>query len=160
MEKRKTFICAAVAIAILVTTMSMGCIEEQEELSFEESLANLEAQKNEIDKEYDELIANLETNKNEIDKTYDKLIEGLNETKKELEACGADIEEIKGTKQANNIRSEWEFASVQIKRNFDVAKGEIEAVATGCRGETDKVVEEAEKSIGKNLDKLKEAYCN
>ena len=158
MEKRRTFICAAVAIAILVTIMSMGCVEKEPKLSFDETLAYLEAQKNEINKDYDDLIAHLETNKNEINKQYDGLIEELDETRKEIEATGADFEEVRCTKQASNMRSEWHFAAAQIERNFEVVTEEIEAVATGCRGETEKVVEEARKNIDKNVEKLKEDY--
>ena len=158
MEKRRTFICAAVAIAILVAAMSMGCVEKEPKLSFDETLAHLEAQKVELNKEYDDLIAHLETNRIEINKEYDGLIEELNETRKEIEATGADFEEVRRTKQASNIRNEWRFAAAQIERNLEVAIEEIEAVATGCRGETEKVVEEARKHIDKNTEKIKEDY--
>ena len=158
MEKRKAFICAAVAIAILVTTMSMGCVEKEPKLSFEETLAYLEAQKDELNKEYDDLIVHLEANKIEINKEYDGLIEELDETRKEVEATGADFEEVRRTKQASNMRNEWKFAAAQIERNLEVAKEEIEAIATGYRGETDKVVEEARKHIDKNMEKIKEDY--
>jgi septal ring factor EnvC (AmiA/AmiB activator) len=160
MKKGKMIVFAAMAIAILVTAMSMGCVEEKEELNFDESLANLEATKNEIDMAYDELIVNLEATKNEIDTTYDSLIEGLKETEEDLEASGVDIEEIRGSKQADAIRREWKSATEQIKRNFVVAKGEIEAVATGCSGQTARVVEAAKKNIGKNLGEIKKEYCN
>ncbi|KAF5437269.1 hypothetical protein C5S35_05075 [Candidatus Methanophagaceae archaeon] len=158
MEKRKTFICAAVAIAILVTAMSMGCVEKEPKLSFDETLAYLEAQKIEINKEYDDLIAHLEAQKIEINNEYDGLIDELDETRKEIEATGADFEEVRRTKQASNIRNEWDFAAAQIERNLEVATEEIEAVATGCRGETEKVVEEARNHIDKNMEKIKEDY--
>jgi septal ring factor EnvC (AmiA/AmiB activator) len=160
MKKRKMIVFAAIAIAILVTAMSMGCVEEKEELSFNESLENLEATKNEIDMAYDELIENLEATKNEIDTTYDSLIRGLKETEEDLEVSGVDIAEIRDSKQADAIRREWVSATEQIKRNFVVAKGEIEAIATGCSGQTGRVVGAAKKNIGKNLEKIKEEYCN
>ncbi|KAF5415384.1 MAG: hypothetical protein C5S38_04060 [Candidatus Methanophagaceae archaeon] len=158
MKNRKTFIYAAVAIAILVMTMSMGCVEKEPKLSFDETLAYLEAQKIELNKDYDDLIAHLETEKSEINNEYDGLIDELNETRKEIEATGADFEEVRRTKQASNIRNEWNFAAAQIERNLEVAIEEIEAVATGCRGETEKVVEEARKQIDKNVEKLKADY--
>jgi septal ring factor EnvC (AmiA/AmiB activator) len=159
MKRRKRIVFAAIAIAILVTAMSMGCVEEKEELSFNESLANLEATKNEIDMAYDELIENLEATKNEIDTTYDSLIAGLKETEEDLEACGVDIEEIRDSNQADAIRREWVSATEQIKRNFIVAKGELEAIATGCSGQTGRVVEAAKKNIGKNLEKIKKRFA-
>ncbi len=140
--------------------MSMGCVEKEPKLSFDETLTYLEAKKNEINKDYDDLITHLEANKIGINKEYDGLIEELNETRKEIEATGVDFEEVRSTKQASNIRNEWRFAAAQIERNLEVANEEIEAVATGCRGETEKVVEEARKQIDKNVEQLKADYSN
>lgn len=180
MEKRKTVVFAAIAMAILVTVMSLGCVEgpggdvedlkdmgkdleemeEAEQMSFDEAIADIEADKNETVAGFDKSIAVIETTKNETAKAYDKLIDGLIVVKNDLESSGVDIDEIKGCKQVENIKREYKRAILQIDRNAEVAEGEINVVATGCSGKTESVVEEAGKQITKDLEKIKAGSCD
>jgi hypothetical protein len=155
MKKRKTIVFAAIAMAILVTAMSMGCVEgpgedledlEAEQMSFDESIAHIEAEKYETVAGFDKSIAVIETTKDETAKAYDNLIDGLIEGKDDLESRGVDIDEIAGCKHVKNIKREFERAILQIERNAEVAEWEINVVATGCSGQTKGVVEEADNS--------------
>jgi len=180
MEKRKTIVLATIAIAILVTTMSLGCVEgpgddlqdlqdmekdleemeEAEQMSFDEAIADIEADKNETVAGFDNSIAVIEATKNETAKAYDNLIDGLIVVKDDLENRGVDIDEIKGCTQVENIKREYKRAIQQIDRNAEVAGVEINAVATGCSGQTEGVVEEANAQINKNLEKIKAGSCD
>jgi hypothetical protein len=180
MEKRKTIVFAAIAMAILVTAMTMGCVEwpggdveelkdmgkdleameEAEQMSFDEAIAHIEAEKYETVAGFDNSIAVIEATKDETAKAYDNLIDGLIEGKDDLESRGVDIDEISGCKQVENIKREFERAIQQIDRNAEVAQLEISAVATGCSGHTKKVVEEAGKNINKNLEEIKAGSCD
>ena len=180
MEKRKTIVFAAIAMAILVTAMSLGCVEgpggdvedleamtedleameEAERMSFDEAIAHIEAQKYETVASFDNSIAAIETTKDEIAKAYDNLIDGLIEAKDDLESRGVDIDEISGCKQVENIKREFERAILQIERNAEVAEEEITPITTGCSGQTKSVVEEANVQINKNLEKIKAGSCD
>ena len=180
MEKRKTVVFAAIAMAILVTVMSLGCVEgpggdvedlkdmgkdleemeEAEQMSFDEAIADIEADKYETVAGFDKSIAVIETTKNETAKAYDKLIDGLIVVKNDLESRGVDIDEIKACKQVENIKRECKRAILQIDRNAEVAEGEINVVATGCSGQTKNVVEEANVQITKDLEKIKAGSCD
>ena len=180
MKKRKTIVFAAIAMAILVTAMSMGCVEgpggdvedlkdmgkdleemaEAEQMSFDEAIADIEADKYETVAGFDKSIAVIEATKNETAKAYDNLIAGLIELNDDLESCGVDIDEIKETKQVENIKREYKRAILQIDRNAEVAGEEINAVATGCSGQTESVVEDAGKQISRYFEKIKAEYCN
>jgi len=180
MEKRKTIVFAAIAMAILVTAMSLACVEgpgrdvedlkdmgkdlkameEAEQMSFDEAIAHIEAQKYETVAGFDNSIAVIEATKDETAKAYDNLIDGLIEGKDDLESRGVDIDEIKGCKQVENIKREFERAILQIDRNAEVAELEISAVATGCSGQTESVVEEAGKHITKDFEKIKAGSCD
>jgi len=177
MEKRKTIVFAAIAMAILVTAMSMGCVEgpgedleamaedleameEAEQMSFDEAIAHIEAEKYETVAGFDKSIAVIESTKNVTAKAYDNLIAGLIVGKEDLENRGVDIDGIKGCKQVENIKRESERAILQIDRNAEVAELEINAVATGCSGKTESVVEEAGKHITKDLEKIKAGSCD
>jgi len=180
MKKRKTIVFAAIAMAIVVTAMSMGCVEgpgkdvedlkemgvaleemeEAEQMSFDEAIADIEAEKYETIATFDKSIAVIEATKDETAKAYDNLIAGLIVVKDDLENCGVDIDEIKGCKQVENIKREYKRATQQIVRNAEVAEEEINVVATGCSGKTKSVVEEAGKHISKDLEEIKEDYCN
>ena len=180
MEKRKTIVFAAIAMAILVTAMSLGCVEgpgrdvedlkdmgkdleemeKAEQMSFDEAIADIEAQKYETVAGFDKSIAVIEATKDETAKAYDNLIDGLIVVKDDLENCGVDIDEIRGSKQVENIKRESKRAILQIDRNAEVAELEISAVATGCSGQTESVVEEAGKQINKDLEKIKAEYCD
>jgi len=180
MEKRKTIVFAAIAMAILVTAMSMGCVEgpvgdledlkdmgkdleamrEAEQMSFDEAIADIEADKNETVAGFDESIAVIEATKEDTAKAYDNLIDGLIEGKDDLENCGVDIDEIKGCKQVENIKREYKRAILQIDRNAEVAELEINAVATGCSGQTEGVVEEADVQISRDFEEIKAEYCD
>ena len=180
MKKRKTIVFAAIAMAILVTAMSMGCVEgpgedvedleamtedlkameEAEQMSFDESIAHIEAEKYETVAGFDKSIAVIETTKDETAKAYDNLIDGLIEGKDDLESRGVDIDEIAGCKHVKNIKREFERAILQIARNAKVAEWEINVVATGCSGQSKGVVEEAGKHINKDLEKIKAGSCD
>nr|CBH38640.1 hypothetical secreted protein [uncultured archaeon] len=180
MKKRKTIAFAAIAIAILVTAMSMGCVEgprgdvedlkdmgkdleemeKAEQMSFDEAIADIEADKNETVAGFDKSIAVIEATKDETAKAYDNLIDGLIVVKEDLENCGVDIDEIRGTEQVENIKREYKRAILQIDRNAEVAGEEINAVATGCSSQTETVVEDAGKQISRNFEEIKEDYCN
>ena len=180
MKKRKTIVFAAIAIAILVTTMSLGCVEgpggdvedlkemgaaleemeKAEQMSFDEAIADIEAEKYETIATFDKSIAVIEATKDETGKAYDNLIDGLIEAKDDLESRGVDIDEIRGCKQVENIKREYKRATQQIVRNAEVAEEEINAVATGCSGKTESVVEEAGKHITKDLEKIKAGSCD
>ena len=180
MKKRKTIVLAAIAIAILVTAMSMGCVEgpgddleglkdmgkdleemeEAEQMSFDEAIADIEADKYETVAGFDNSIAVIEATKNETAKAYDNLIDGLIVVKDDLESRGVDIDEIKGCTQVENIKREYKRAIQQIDRNAEVAGVEINAVATGCGGQTKTVVEEANAQINKDLEKIKAGSCD
>ncbi len=71
-----------------------------------------------------------------------------------------DIDEISGFTQVGNIKREFKRAIQQIERNAEVAGVEINAVATGCGGQTKTVVEEANAQINKNLEKIKAGSCD
>ena len=180
MKKRKTVVFAAIALAVLVTVMSLGCVEgpggdvedleamtedleameEAEQMSFDEAIAHIEAQKYETVAGFDNSIAVIEATKDETAKAYDNLIDGLIVGKDDLESRGVDIEEISGCKQVENIKREFERAILQIDRNAEVAGEEINAVATGCSGQTESVVEEAGKQISRNFEEIKAEYCD
>jgi hypothetical protein len=180
MEKRKTIVFAAITMAVLVTVMSLGCVEgpgkdvedlkdmgkdleemeEAEQMSFDEAIADIEADKNETVAGFDKSIAVIETTKDETAKAYDNLIEGLIVVKNDLESSGVDIDEIKECKQVENIKREYKRAILQIDRNAEVAEGEISAVATGCSGQTESVVEEANVQINKDFEKIKAGSCD
>lgn len=180
MKKMKTIVFAAIAMAILVTAMSMGCVEgpggdvedldamtedleameEAEQMSFDEAIAHIEAEKYETVAGFDNSIAVIEATKDETAKAYDNLIDGLIEGKDDLESRGVDIDEIRECKQVENIKREFERAILQIDRNAEVAELEISAVATGCSGQTKKVVEEAGKHITKDFEKIKAGSCD
>ena len=180
MKKRKTIVFAAIAMAILVTTMSLGCVEgpggdvedlkdmgkdleemeEAEQMSFDEAIADIEAEKYETVAGFDNSIAVIETTKDETAKAYDNLIDGLIVVKDDLESSGVDIDEIKACKQVENIKREYKRAILQIDRNAEVAELEINAVATGYSGQTESVVEEANVQITKDLEKIKAGSCD
>ncbi|RCV64492.1 hypothetical protein C5S53_08440 [Methanophagales archaeon] len=180
MKKRKTIVFAAIAMAILVTVMSMGCVEgpggdvedlkdmgkdleemeEAEQMSFDEAIAHIEAEKYETVAGFDGSIAVIEATKNVTAKAYDNLIDGLIVGKEDLESRGVDIDEIKACKQIENIKREFERTIQQIDRNAEVAELEINAVATGCSGKTESVVEEAGKHITKDFEKIKAGSCD
>jgi hypothetical protein len=180
MKKRKTIVFAAIAMAVLVTAMSMGCVEgpggdledlkdmgialeemeEAEQMSFDEVIAHIEAEKYETFATFDESIAVIEATKDETAKAYDNLIAGLIVAKEDLESSGVDMDEIKACKQVENIKREYKRATQQIVRNAEVAELEINAVATGCSGKTESVVEEAGKHISKDLEKIKAGSCD
>ena len=180
MKKRKTIVFAAIAMAILVTTMSLGCVEgpgrdvedlkemgtaleemeEAEQMSFDEAIADIEAEKYETIATFDNSIAVIEATKDDTAKAYDNLIAGLIVVKDDLESRGVDIDEIKGCTQVENIKREYKRAILQIDRNAEVAELEINAVATGCSGQTESVVEEAGKHITKDLEEIKAGSCN
>ena len=180
MKRRKTIVFAAIAIAILVTAMSMGCVEgpggdvedleamtedlkameEAEQMSFDESIAHIEAQKYETVAGFDKSIAVIEATKDETAKAYDNLIDGLIEGKDDLENRGVDIDEKEGCKQVKNIKREFERAILQIARNAEVAEWEINVVATGCSGKTESIVKEAGKHINKDLEEIKAGSCD
>lgn len=180
MEKRKKIVFAAIALASLVTTMSLGCVEgpredvedlkklvaaleeleKAEQISFDEAIADIEAEKYKTVAGFDKSIAVIEATKDETAKAYDNLIEGLIEVKDDLESRGVDIDEIKGSKEVENIKREYKRAVQQIDRNAEVAGEEINAVATGCSSQTERVVEEAGKQINKNLEKIKAGSCD
>jgi len=180
MEKRKTIVFAAIAMAIVVTTMSLGCVEgpggdledlkdmgkdleemeEAEQMSFDEAIADIEAEKYETVAGFDEAIADIEATKNETAEAYDNLIDGLIVVRDDLESRGVDIDEIKACKQVENIKREYKRAILQIDRNAEVAEEEINMIATGCSGKTESVVEEAGKHINKDLEKIKAGSCD
>ncbi|MGB7002555.1 MAG: hypothetical protein WBE22_11240 [Halobacteriota archaeon] len=180
MEKRKTIVFAAIALAVLVTVMSLGCVEgpggdvedlkdmgkdleemeEAEQMSFDEAIADIEAEKYETVAVFDKSIAVIETTKDETAKAYDNLIDGLIVVKDDLESRGVDIDEIKACKQVENIKREYKRAILQIDRNAEVAEEEINAVATGCSGQTESVVEEVNVQITKDLEKIKAGSCD
>ena len=180
MKKRKTIVFAAIAMAILVTAMSLGCVEgpggdvedlkemgaaleemeEAEQMSFDEAIADIEADKKETVAGFDNSIAVIEATKDETAKAYDNLIDGLIVVKNNLESRGVDIDEIRGCEQVENIKREYKRAIQQIDRNAEVAGVEINAVATGCSGQTETVVEEANAQINKNLEKIKAGSCD
>ena len=180
MEKRKTIVIAAIALAILVTTISMGCVEgpgedvkdvkelgvaleemeKAEQMSFDEVIAHIETEKYETVAGFDNSIAVIEATKNETAEAYDNLIDGLIVAKDDLESRGVDIDEISECMQVENIKREFKRAIQQIDRNAEVAGVEINAVATGCSGQTERVVEEANVQINKDLEKIKEGSCD
>lgn len=180
MEKRKTIVFAAIAMAILVTAMSLGCVEgpvrdvedlkgmgkdleamrEAEQMSFDEAIADIEADKYETVAGFDKSIAVIEATKEDTAKAYDNLIDGLIVVKDNLESRGVDIDEIKACKQVENIKREYKRAILQIDRNAEVAELEINAVATGCSGQTESVVEEANVQITKDFEKIKAGSCD
>ncbi|MGB3460279.1 MAG: hypothetical protein WBB08_13525 [Halobacteriota archaeon] len=180
MKKRKTIVFAAIAMAILVTVVSLGCVEgpggdvedlkdmgkdleemeEAEQMSFDEVIADIEADKYETVAGFDKSIAVIEATKNVTAKAYDNLIDGLIVGKDDLESRGVDIDGIKGCKQVENIKREYKRAIQQIDRNAEVAEGEINVVATGCSGQTESVVEDAGKQITKDLEKIKAGSCD
>jgi hypothetical protein len=180
MEKRKTIVFLAIASAILVTAMSLGCvegpgedvkdvkelgvaleeIEEAEQMRFDEAIAHIETEKYETVAGFDNSIAVIEATKNETAEAYDNLIDGLIVAKEDLESRGVDIDEISACMQVENIKREYKRAIQQIDRNAEVAGVEINAVATGCSGQTETVVKEANVQINKNLEKIKAGSCD
>ncbi len=180
MKKRKAIVFATIAMAVVVTAMSLGCVEgpggdvedlkemgkdlgemeEAEQMSFDEAIADIEAEKYETVAVFDNSIAVIEATKNETSKAYDNLIDGLIEVKDDLESRGVDIDEIRGCTQVENIKREYKRAILQIDRNAEVAGVEINAVATGCGGQTERVVEEANVQITKDLEKIKAGSCD
>ena len=180
MGKRKRIAFAAIALVILVTAISLGCVEvpgedvnelkelggalqemeEAEQMSFDEAIAEIESEKYETVAGFDNSIAVIEATKNETAKAYDNLIDGLIVAKDDLESRGVDIDEIIGCKQVENIKREFKRAIQQIERNAEVAGEEINAVATGCSRQTETVVEEANTQINKNLENIKAGSCD
>ncbi len=104
MEKRKTIILAAIVVAIFVTSLSMGCVDQQKK---EEAKTKLSETKEEIgaaaknvteSKESKELAATLNETEEVLNATLNEIEDILNatliETEEVLNATLNEIEEI------------------------------------------------------------------
>ena len=134
MEKRKAIIFVAIAVAVLVSAMSMGCVDQQ--------------QKEEV--------------KEELGAAVDNVTDDLGTTKRDIET-GMAIQEIKESEEAAELKEVVEKAKVDVSKEHEKAVTEAEKAAAGVAKELEKAaskveekVEEAKADVGEAAEKLVE----